>query len=145
MVAYQGCRKRALASSGKGRPKGPGRGERRGNGEKMFFRGNELSYLWQTNDLAFWSVQNELIFECKSAKSNPKKWPKTHLLCGLEPEFASRKTPASGQTRGGLHELRRGGIPLRRLTDRNDTCSPEIRHPTPGTRHQELDACIMAR
>jgi hypothetical protein len=31
----------------------PERGKKRENGKKMFFRGNELSYLLQTKDLAF--------------------------------------------------------------------------------------------
>jgi len=42
--------------------------------EKMFFRGNELSHLWKTNDLAVLKLQNELVFDANEVKSNPQIW-----------------------------------------------------------------------
>jgi hypothetical protein len=41
------------------------RGKKRGNGKKILFRGNELSYLLQIKDLQFLEAKNELVFECK--------------------------------------------------------------------------------
>jgi hypothetical protein len=53
--------------------------------QKMLFRGNELSYLLQTNDLTFFGAKNELVFECKKGQTNSKKYLKNHLLRGIEP------------------------------------------------------------
>jgi hypothetical protein len=65
MVAYARCRKMAPASGGgKGRRKGPGKGEKGAEmGKKMFFRGNELSYVLQTKDLAILRGQKRTRFE----------------------------------------------------------------------------------
>jgi hypothetical protein len=57
----------------------------------MFFRGNELKDLLKIQDLAFLDAKNELVFECKKGQTNSKKRPKTHQLCGIEPEFGSSK------------------------------------------------------
>jgi hypothetical protein len=50
----------------------------------------------QTKDLAFSEAKNELVFERKKAKSNPKRGPKNHFLCGIEPEFTTRKAAPVG-------------------------------------------------
>jgi hypothetical protein len=55
----------------------------------------------QTKDLTFHNAQNELVFERKKGKTNSKKWPKTHLLCEIEPELGCRKALADGGAPGG--------------------------------------------
>jgi hypothetical protein len=106
-------------SGGKGRrqrkAKGTrARGKKRGNGKKILNRGNELSHLWQIKDLAFWSAQNELVFDANELKTNPKKGAKNHHLRGFEVEFAAQKAPRVGELKGGLHELRIPFLPLNR-------------------------------
>ncbi len=72
----------------------------------MLFLRNEPTDLVQTGDLAFSNAKNELVFECKNAKTNSKKQPKNRLLCEIEVKFVGRKGPARGRAQGGLHELR---------------------------------------
>jgi hypothetical protein len=55
----------------------PARGISWENGEKILFRGNELSYLLITQGLAVFGVQNELAFECKRTPIRVKKGAKT--------------------------------------------------------------------
>jgi len=74
----------------------------------MLFRGNEPSHLLQTQELAFLSAQNELVFECKRTQIEPKKGPKNHPLCGIEVKI--RDSPSSGRAQGGLHEVRIGRL-----------------------------------
>jgi hypothetical protein len=112
MIAYQGCRKRALGS---GRGKGVadrrgGRGKWVEKGKKILNSGNEPKNVLRTKDLAFSEAQNELVFECKKGQSNPKKWPKNRLLYGIVLEFdapapvvikyAKSRTEAPCQGRG---------------------------------------------
>jgi len=47
-------------------------GKGRGDGKKDVFRRNELSYLLQTKDLAFYGAKNELVFECKRTQNEPQ-------------------------------------------------------------------------
>jgi hypothetical protein len=54
------------------------------NRKKILNRGNEPTDLLKAKDLAFSEAKNELVFECNKPKSKPKKWPKTHLFCGIE-------------------------------------------------------------
>jgi hypothetical protein len=56
--------------------------------KKDVFRGNELSYLLNIKGLAFLSAQNELVFERKNGKTNPKKWPKDTPFCTIRAQFA---------------------------------------------------------
>jgi hypothetical protein len=58
---------------GRGTRSGAGkRGKSARNRKKMFFRGNELSYLLQTQELMFLEGKNELVFECKKGQTNSK-------------------------------------------------------------------------
>ena len=57
--------------------------------KKDVFRGNELSYLLNIKDLTFLSAQNELVFEHKNGKMNPKKWPKGTAFCRFRTQFAT--------------------------------------------------------
>ena len=66
------------------------RGKTAENREKMFFRGNELSHLLQTQELVFLEGKNELVFERKKGQTNVKKWPKTHLFARFERERGER-------------------------------------------------------
>jgi hypothetical protein len=38
----------------------------------------------KTQDLAFSEAENELVLSADKPQSKPKKWPKTHLFCGIE-------------------------------------------------------------
>jgi hypothetical protein len=57
--------------------------------------------LLKTQELAFFGAKNELVFDAKEPKSNPKTGPKNRLLRGIEAKFASRKAPAGRQVEGG--------------------------------------------
>jgi len=87
MVAYVSGPMRRLASE---RAKGV-RGRRGGSGKcvenrkKILNSGNEPKNVLQAKELAFSEAKNELVMEPNELKSKPKKWPKTHLLCGFEP------------------------------------------------------------
>ena len=89
MVAYSSSRRRVPASAGKETGNGLGSGERAGKGKKDVFRRNELSYLLQTQDLAFSRAKNELVFECKRTQNQPQIGAKNRLFRGSEAEFAS--------------------------------------------------------
>ena len=52
-------------------------------------------------ELAFFWAKNELGFDAKEPKSNPKMGPKNHLLRGIEVKFAGRKAPPVGPAQGG--------------------------------------------
>jgi hypothetical protein len=47
-------------------------GKSGGNGEKDTFRGNELSYLLQLQELAFLGLSKRTGFDANELKSNPK-------------------------------------------------------------------------
>jgi len=58
---------------GKGTRSGAGKeGKSARNRKKMFFGGNELSYLLHTQELIFLEAKNEVVFECKNGQTNSK-------------------------------------------------------------------------
>jgi hypothetical protein len=57
--------------------------------------------LLKRNELALLGGKNELVFDAKEPKSNPKMGPKNHLLRGIEVKFAGRKAPPVGPAQGG--------------------------------------------
>src|SRR5208337_5115422 len=105
MVAYVGCRKGAVANAGgKGRRRGPrhGKGEKARKWEKDVFFGKRTQPSIANKGLSIFEVHKTNWFlSANEPKSNPKKGPKNHPLCALEPEFACRKAPADGQAPGG--------------------------------------------
>ena len=66
------------------------RGKSAENRKKMFFRGNELNYLLQTQELGFLEAKNELVFERKKGQTNSKKWPKPYFFASSERERGER-------------------------------------------------------
>jgi len=76
-------------------------GKRRGKRKKILNSGNEPKDLLKRKELAFFWAKNELGFDAKEPKSNPKMGPKNHLLRGIEVKFASRKAPADRRVKGG--------------------------------------------
>jgi hypothetical protein len=112
MVAYVSGRMRRLASERAKRvaDRRGGRGKCVENRKKILNSGNEPKNLLKTQGLSFSGTKNELVFECKNAKTNSKKQPKNRLLCGIEVKFVSRKAPAGGRVPGGLHRLRKNSF-----------------------------------
>ena len=53
-----------------------GRGKCVENRKKILNSGNEPKNVWKTTELSFSGAKNELVFECKNAKTNSKKRPK---------------------------------------------------------------------
>ena len=87
MVAYVSGPMRRLAIE---RAKGVadrrgGRGKCVENRKKILNSGNEPKNVLKTQELAFSGAKNELVLEGKRTQIKTKKWPKTHLLCGIEP------------------------------------------------------------
>jgi hypothetical protein len=54
------------------------------NRKKIPNSGNEPKNILKAKELAFSEAKNKLVFECNKPKSKPRKWPKTHLFCGIE-------------------------------------------------------------
>jgi hypothetical protein len=54
------------------RNRSAGRGKRAGNAKKMLFGGNEAENTLKTHHLTFSGTQNELLFEFRNPRSNPK-------------------------------------------------------------------------
>ncbi len=98
MVAYESGRMRRLASE---RAKGGadrrgGRGKCVENRKKILNSGNEPKNVLNTKELSFSGAKNELVFECKNAKTNSKKQLKNHLWCEIEVKSVGRKALAGG-------------------------------------------------
>ncbi|MGB9485346.1 MAG: hypothetical protein WCD04_04430, partial [Terriglobia bacterium] len=89
MVAYVSGRMRRLASERAKRvaDRRGGRGKCVENRKKILNSGNEPKNVLKTQGLSFSGTKNELVFECKNAKTNSKKQPKNRLLCGIEVKF----------------------------------------------------------
>jgi len=107
MVAYSSCRRSGRASGrGKATPKGLGKGEKGAENEKKILNsGNEPKDLFKRKELAFFWAKNELVFDAKEPKSNPKMGPKNRLLRGIEVKFASRKASADRRAQGGYTSI----------------------------------------
>jgi hypothetical protein len=110
MVAYIGGRMRRGASEhAKGvADRRGGRGKCVENRKKILNSGNEPKKLLKTQELTFSGSKNELVFEGKRTQNRAKKWPRTHLLRGIEPRkgeaIEHRKHQGSGE-----REVRAGG------------------------------------
>ena len=70
----------------------------RGNGEKMFFRGNELNHLRQIKDLTLFRRAKRTVFRVQTNPNRTPKEPRNHLCAAPERKSRVERSEPVGYT-----------------------------------------------